>query len=91
MSYRDKPMKIEKFDLNMLVANTKYLRGSEKYEFTKDYLIEVTSSCNLQEALRWMDFYTADALECGMGTVNEMLRCIFIAAWDIKQSLKDAN
>ncbi|MDR2457467.1 MAG: hypothetical protein LBD41_03195 [Clostridiales Family XIII bacterium] len=74
-------------DFDRVADKVNYLRGTKDYETMTDYLIEVTSSCEPNEALMWMHKYMIDAVHQGKGEVDEFLRVQFLAAYDLYQEI----
>ena len=77
------------FDHNILVKNCEASvdRSSELYEAHESTQIELTMSCNKEEAIAWMTVFMTEALAAGLGVCDVNLRAKFLTAHDIRQSL----
>lgn len=77
---------------NRILQQMPNIRDSAHYERVSETMIDLTMSCNRQEAIGHMDTWMAAALEQGKKSVNEDLRCKFLAAYDLREELiKGAN
>lgn len=57
------------------------------YIDAKHVFIELTMSCDMQEAINWMKYWMADAIAYGIMTKNLDWRTKFLAAYDIFNDL----
>ena len=62
-------------------------REQVHYTECKDVFIELTMSCNKQEAIKWMKYWMANALAYGIKTKNVDWQYKFLAAYDLFNSL----
>ena len=83
------------YDVNMLAflirsdyerVDVNYLELSD-YRDTKDWFIDSTMSCDLDEAKQWMKYYMSNAIAYGIQTKNIDWQTKFMAAYDIFNSL----
>lgn len=67
-----------------------YFRDTAEYEDAKDVFYEVTSSCDKDEAIHWMQYFMLNAIAYGY-TKDLNWRTYFMAAYDIFISLTDGK
>lgn len=63
------------------------LREDKEYKDAKNVFIELTMSCNLNEAINWMRYWIANAMAYGNQTRNMDWRHKFLAAYDLLNHL----
>lgn len=76
-------------------------RDCKEYKDAKDWLIDTTMSCNLEEAKKWMIGQMGKTIEEGFATKTsdilnkkELLwnnRCTFLAAYDLYEELSKSK
>lgn len=64
------------------------LREQVKYEESKDLFIELTMSCDKEEAKRWMTTWMLSAILYGINSGDLDWRYFFLASYDILESIK---
>lgn len=57
------------------------------YQDAKDAMIDVTMSCDREEAIKWMKYFMANAIAYGIQTKSLDWRTKFLAAWDLFRGL----
>ena len=86
-------VKAQVYDARMVAFQITYnnkgydFRQDSDYEDAKDWFIETTMSCNEGEAIRWMEYYMANAIAYGIQTKARDWRTKFLAAYDLFNSL----
>lgn len=84
-------LKARTYDARTLAFQIDYtdptVRGSKKYEEAKDAFIDTTMSCDLDEAINWMNWYMVDAIAYGIVTKDRDWRYLFLAAYDLYNDL----
>lgn len=74
---------------NVVAVLLRSYEGTKEYEQQEWQILEETQSCDLQEAIDWMQWYMADALRKGNGRRNDTLRCRFLVAYNLYRSLSN--
>ena len=81
-------MKFGNFDANAIANKLSAYRGTPEYKVEKDSLIDITMSCDADEAIACLRGYMMRAVFNGTGTRNDELRVQFLAAYDLIQGIK---
>lgn len=63
------------------------IQSSASYADAKEWIIDVTMSCDKQEALAWMNTYMVNAIAYGIETKDLDWQNKFVAAFDIMTEL----
>ena len=81
---------LEKFKAQ-IETNHSDIRQSAEYTESHDLFIELTMSCDKDEAIMWMKAWEYDAIAYGLSTKNLDWQHKFLAAYDICNSLTKEN
>ena len=92
--FTSKVPRAQYYDARTLVFKIEYnahglepLRTSEDYKDAKEWFVDTTMSCTLEEAKNWMEYYMANAIAYGVVTKNLDWRTKFLAAYDLYDEL----
>lgn len=67
------------------------LRQEQEYTDAKDCFVELTMSCDKDEAIAWMKGWMEDAIAYGISTKNRDWQHKFLAAYDLFNSLTEGR
>ena len=82
-------MKAQAYDADTVKFQIEYahktsdIRGEAEYSDAENVFTELTMSCNMNEAIRWMQYWMANAIAYGIQTKNRDWQHKFLAAYDI--------
>ena len=86
-------VKAQAYDANVIALQIEYAhkedspREHEEYEDAKHTFIELTMSCDREEALGWMRFWMVNALAYGIATKERDWQYKYLAAYDLQKSI----
>lgn len=83
-----KPSHLEKI---LIDSNKgKDLRKQREYQDAQDMFIDVTMSCDMEEAIGSLEFFREKAVAYGLETKDKNWGYFFLAAYDLEKRLKEA-